>query len=178
MRPRYVTGGTIMKRIIATLSLTVLALAACKPAPQPTPAASSAAPMSEMASAEPPPPAAKAFVINELADGDGDIEGCITMLSRPSGTASLFFEDGVDDGAKGYMRIDGKLIRVNLTASNRGETGGKRVFASADKALTVTEDYKTGESHPNGDSVDLSGTLTVTYKGLQQSVPFEGGTAC
>ena len=157
--------------------LAALVLAACHPTPkapdapaQPAPPAAPVAPVA---------PAPVAFVVSDMGDGDGQIEGCTTTLYRDNaGMHQIFTEDGVDTDGTGFMRIDNKLIKLALTSSTHSDKGGVRAFASADKQLTVTENYLIGASHEESDSVELKGTLDVTYKGGLQSFVFSGGTAC
>ena len=165
-----------MKHVLP-LSLAALVLAACHPAPKapdtPVPPVPAAAPV------PPSPPATPAFVVSDMGDGDGHIQGCTTSLYRDdAGMHQIFTEDGVDTDGTGFMRIDGKLIKLALTSSTHSDKGGVRAFASADKQLTVTENYLIGAAHEESDSVELKGTLDVSYKGVLQSFVFSGGTAC
>jgi len=152
-------------RHIVSVTILALALAACsKPATAPE-ASSSAA----------PPP--QDFTVQALTEADNDIQGCQVMLDQ-KGVGQVFLEDGVDTGAHGYIRIDGTKYRVDLTSSVQDEKGGVRVFADAKAGLTVTEKLKVGEAHQESDSVDQSGTITVTVKGVTKEIAVDGGTAC
>ncbi|HWA01411.1 MAG TPA: hypothetical protein VG841_13960 [Caulobacterales bacterium] len=150
----------------ALLSLAaVLALASCSPPPAtPTTSATGAA----------------NFVIDDLAENDGDIQGCARMLGRVNAQpgADVFREDGVDTGAKGFIRIDGVLIQVNLVSANATEQGGARAFADASRSTQVVETLTTGAAHEESDSVEESGALTVTHNGATQILQVSGGTAC
>ena len=162
-----------MKRISASLTAVILlAVSGCsKPVATPEAASSEAAPASVSA------PAAT-FVINPLQDKDNDIMGCQTMLSDGKSPGELFVEDGVDTGARGLLRINGYLVSVDLVSNIQTETGGTRTFADKEKTVTVVETLKTGAQHPESDSVDMSGTLTVTHNGATQTIAVTGGTAC
>jgi len=153
-------------RHIVSVTILALALAACsKPAAAPE-ASSSAA----------PPP--QDFTVQALTEADNDIQGCQVMLDQ-KGVGQVFLEDGVDTGAHGYIRIDGTKYRVDLTSSVQDEKkGGVRVFADAKAGLTVTEKLKVGEAHQESDSVEQSGTITVTFKGITKEIAVDGGTAC
>jgi len=158
---------------IALTAVALLSIVACtKPAATPDAASSSeAAPASVTA------PAAT-FVINPLQANDNDIMGCQTMLSDGKSPGELFVEDGVEKGARGLLRINGYLVSVDLISSTQTEKGGTRTFADKDKTVTVVETVTIGEQHPESDSVDLSGNLTVTHKGVSQTIAVTGGTAC
>ena len=152
-------------RYIVSLTVVALALTACsKPVAAPE-ASSSAA------------PAPADFAVQALTEADNDIQGCQVMLDQ-KGVGQVFLEDGVDTGAHGYIRIDGTKYRVDLTSSVQDEKGGTRVFADKASGLTLTEVLKTGEAHEESDSVEQSGTITVTFKGMTKTIAVEGGTAC
>src|SRR5262249_31820082 len=148
----------------------VLALVACAPpqaARTPSNTATTAA-------------APAAFVINDLQDNDGAIQGCSVMLGRagPSNGAigrDIFREDGVATGAKGYVRIDGALIEVDLVSSNQDDKGGTRSFGDKQHTTQIVENLVTGAAHEESDSVEQSGTLVVTHNGVSQTVRVRGG---
>ncbi|MDV6330534.1 hypothetical protein [Asticcacaulis sp. 201] len=172
---------TSTTRRATTILVALLSLTACKPAKTVTEPTALVADASSPAAQTPDAkaPAAKTFVINELNDDDGDIMGCTTMLTRASGGRDIFREDGVDSGAKGFLRIDGKLMRVDLTGISRdNDSTGTRLFSDATGRLTVKEAYVIGAAHQESDSVEMTGNLTVTWDGVTQSVAFAGGTAC
>lgn len=124
--------------------------------------------------------AGASFTVNPLLDNDGEIQGCVRGLGRtgaPS-TGDIFREDGVDTGARGFIRIDGQLLSLSLVSSNANEHGGTRSFADAAQTTQVVETLTTGEGHPESDSVDETGTLVVTHNGATQTIQVEGGTAC
>ncbi len=165
-----------MNRITASLAaIALLAVTSCsKPAAKPEGASSEAAPASSEASISIP----NTFSLSPLQDKDNDIMGCQTMLSDGKAPGELFVEDGVEKGARGLLRVNGYLVSVDLLTNDQTEKGGTRTFADKDKTITVVETLTTGEQHPDSDSVDMSGTLTVTYKGITQTIPVTGGTAC
>jgi predicted small lipoprotein YifL len=153
-----------MRRMI--FALTALALAACgKVAPEETPVAA----------------AAPSFTIDDLSENDAQIQGCSRGLSRqgaPVSASMVFAEDAVDQGAKGFIRIDGALINVDLVSSTSSETGGARVFEDATQTTRILETLVTGAAHEEADSVEESGTLAVTHGGATQTLNVVGGTAC
>jgi len=151
-----------MKRMVVLLSA-LGSIAACQPAATTT----SATAASEAA-----------FTIGALSDTDAQIQGCTRSLSRKGGGDTIFAEDGVDTGAKGFIRIDGQLINVGLTAGSGDEQHATRNFADADHTLAIVESLTTGATHQETDSVEESGTLAVTYKGATQTIEVEGGVAC
>jgi len=151
--------------------LIAAALAACAP-----PHAATTATNAATSTASP-----AAFVINDLAEHDGDIQGCSVMLSRADARPSagdIFREDGVESGAKGFVRIDGALIQVDLVRSDQNEKGGTRTFADKTHATQIVETLTTGAAHQESDSVEQSGTLAVTHNGATQTLRVAGGTAC
>jgi len=168
-----------MTRILnAALISGLTLLCACQPKAPPAPPAAVA----------PPPPAAPsappkaAFEVGSIADDSySGMQGCTTVFSRigaPPATADIFVEDAVDTGAKGLMKIDGKLVGVKLVSQTQSDKGGLRLFKSDDGKLSIAENYVTGKSHEESDSVELSGELTITWNGASQAIKVEGGTAC
>ncbi len=127
----------------------------------------------------PAAPVPAVFSVDDMADGDGNITGCTTTLYRDTTRRhQIFVEDDVESGGVGYIRINGQLLKLDLTRSSHSDTGGLSVFTSADKDVQVVEDFLTGAAHQESDSVDSTGSLSVTYRGAVQSFIFTGGTAC
>jgi hypothetical protein len=153
----------------AVLTGTIL-LGACQPKAPPAPP-----------KPQPAAPAKAAFTLSPLAETDyNGIQGCMTVFG-PAGAkpgADIFVEDAVDTDAKGLMKVDGQMVGVKLVSQTQSGKGGLRLFRSADGKLSVAENYVTGTSHEDSDSVELSGTLTVTWNGASQAIKVDGGTAC
>ena len=167
--------------IAAALFTTALLLGACQPKAA-TQTASAVASASAQTPAAAPTAAAKpAFTIGTLADSDySGIQGCTTVFG-PTGSkpgADIFVEDANDTDGKGLMKIDGEKIGLKLVSQTQSDKGGLRLFKSADGKLSVAENYVTGTAHEDTDSVEMTGNLTVTWKGSSQSIKVEGGTAC
>lgn len=116
--------------------------------------------------------------------------GCKLSLGPkgPKSYDSIYVDDAVDVKAVANVKINGKIIALNLvsvktTGKNGAESSGvgthyTRVFK--DKAGTVTTSVElvvTGE-FPESDSVGMAGTLSVTFGGTTQKIAVEGGTAC
>jgi hypothetical protein len=160
-----------MTRPILAAALTgTLVLSACQPKAQPSAAAPPV-----------PPPAKPVFTIETLADSDySGIQGCMTVFSRAGSQPgnNLFVEDSVDTDAKGLMKVNGTMVGVKLVSQTHTSKGGLRLFRSADGRLSVAENYITGTAHEDTDSVEMSGTLTVTWAGVSQAIKVDGGTAC
>ncbi|WP_246326953.1 hypothetical protein [Burkholderia guangdongensis] len=118
----------------------------------------------------------RSFQITGLQQKDGDIDGCIVELSRIQGSSDLpiFREDGVQSGATGFIRIDGKLIVLHLV----GASGAARTFADTQKTTWVVETLKAGKAHQELDQQDESGTIKVTHGGLTQVIQVEGSAIC
>jgi hypothetical protein len=92
--------------------------------------------------------------------------------------ADIFVEDAGDTDGKGLMKIDGRMVGLKLVSQTQSEKGGLRLFKSADGKLSVAENYVTGTAHEDSDSVELSGTLTITWNGASRAIRVEGGAAC
>ena len=133
------------------------------------------------APSRPPAPAKPVFTVNTLAETDySGIQGCTTVFG-PVGVkpgADIFVEDAGDTDGKGLMKIDGRMVGLKLVSQTQSDKGGLRLFRSADGKLSVAENYINGTAHEDSDSVELSGTLTVTWNGASRSIRVEGGTAC
>ena len=123
-------------------------------------------------------PSPAPFDVGALSETDIQIQGCTRTLNRTGSTDTIFAEDGVDTGAKGFIRIEGQLINVGLTAGAGDEHHSVRNFADANHTIGIVETLTTGAAHEESDSVEESGTLAVTYKGAALTIQVEGGTAC
>ena len=157
--------------VAAVLTGTIL-LGACQPKsappqPKPQPVA--------------PAPAKPAFTVGALAEADySGIQGCTTVFG-PVGAQpgnDIFVEDAGDTDGKGLMKINGDKVGLKLVSQTQSDKGGLRLFRSADGKLSVAENYVNGTAHEDTDSVEMTGTLTVTWNGASQAVKVEGGTAC
>jgi hypothetical protein len=123
-------------------------------------------------------PPASAFDIGVLSESDINIQGCTTTLVRAGGADTVFAEDGADVGARGFIRLDGRLISVGLTGASGDNRRATRNFANPDQSVAIVESLTTGAAHEDSDSVEQSGTIAVTYRGATQTVQVDGGTAC
>lgn len=127
--------------------------------------------------AAPETPAAAPFKLEALGDGEGEIQGCQTMLSGDS-DGDIFRASAADKDASGFLKIDGDMVKVDLVSSEGDEKGHVRTYESADKNTTVVETLTTGEAHMESDSVEQSGSIEVTHDGATQTIQVKGGTAC
>lgn len=104
------------------------------------------------------------------------------MLSRvgaPMNDGLLFAEDAVDNGAKGFIKINGHVLNLALVRATSADTAPEvRTFADAAHTVEVVETTTLGQAHEEADSVERTGTLAVTFGGATQTIPVEGGTAC
>lgn len=148
-----------MKRYVLLLAL--LTVAACQPGAATTSTG-----------------AAASFSVQKLAENDIQIQGCTRTLNRRGSTDTIFAEDGVDTGAKGFIRVDGQLINVALSAATGDEQHSTRNFTDSNHAIEIVESLTTGAAHEESDSVEESGTLAITYHGATQTIEVEGGVAC
>lgn len=148
-------------------------------------AATSAAPKSPVtaSSAATKPASEASFVVGALEskDGEADLQGCSTSYKQ-AGEASqfgdVFRETNADKDNVGFIRIDGKLVRVNLVQTKTDETSTITVFEDAAHTLRIVETIQAGEANENADSTGMHSTLTITYKGSTQTLHVDGGLAC
>nr|WP_199043494.1 hypothetical protein [Dyella sp. ASV24] len=175
-----------MKNLLSLVLLcaAVSVIAACSDHAATSEAAHASASLAVAASAasKPVPPPA-AFTVGSLAenDGDGELQGCTTGLTVTGAapeSGDTFRESSTDTEGVGFIRIDGALVRVTLLHSDSREHGVTSVFEDAAHTLRVIESVESGETNENTDSTSLSGTLTITYKGVTQTLRVEGGVAC
>jgi len=134
-------------------------------------------------------PSPDTFTVNalSLADGDNELSGCTTELTRagaPESAGPVFRESSSDTEGIGFIRIDGALIRVRLSSRKADQSSATdahaytRVFEDASHAIRVVEALKNGATHEQADSTEHTGSLTVIYRGATQTLRVEGGTAC
>ena len=121
--------------------------------------------------------AAPGFKVEPLGDGEGDVQGCQTMLSNGDG-GEIFRASAADNDAPGFVKIDGEVVQVDLVSSEGDEKSRVRTFESADKKTSVIESLVNGEAYPESDSVAQSGSIEVTHDGAKQTFEVKGGTAC
>ena len=121
--------------------------------------------------------ASAGFKLEPLGEGEGDVQGCQTMLSGGDG-GDIFRASAADKDASGFLKIDGEVVQVDLVSAEGDEKSHVRSFESADKKTSVVESLITGEAHPESDSVEQSGSIEVTHDGAKQTIEVKGGTAC
>lgn len=125
--------------------------------------------------------AATAFTIGNLQAGDGsDLTGCITKIARAGTTdgSRIFIEDSLQGGANGYIRIDGKLVKITMTSGGSDSIHSVRSFIDASNRLSVVESYDIVEAKPGQSVRPLTGQLIVTWKGGTQTIAIGGARAC
>ncbi len=140
----------------------LIALAACH---QPTPAEK----------------AASAFAVNPLLPADGaDLTGCITRIARAGTTdgSRIFIEDSLQGGANGYVRIDGKPVKVTMSTGGSDSIHSVRSFIDASGKLSVVESYDISDKKTGQNIRPLTGQLIVTWKGGTQTIAIGGARAC
>lgn len=123
------------------------------------------------------PDAPAAFKLEPLGEGEGDVQGCQTMLSNDGG-AEIFRASAADSDAPGFLKIDGDVVQVDLVSSEGDEKSRVRTFESSDKKTSVVESLVSGEAHQESDSVEQSGSIEVTHDGAKQTFDVKGGIAC
>jgi hypothetical protein len=115
--------------------------------------------------------------------------GCMGSFGfKGHGADTVFLDDSVDVKAKANIKLGGKIFALDLVSS---KTSGKqgadsaglgahfdRVFKDKAGTVTVVSSLTVTAEHPDADSTEEKGTLTVTYQGTTQKVAIEGGTAC
>ncbi len=121
-----------------------------------------------------------AFVVNALRAQDRAlVTGCNTVVERAdhSPHQAIFIEDAAITQGFGYIRLNNTLFRVALLKGSTDGFHSLRSFADPVGSLSVVESYDIGAKHLETGSTELTGELTVTYKGITQTIPFGGGTA-
>jgi hypothetical protein len=121
--------------------------------------------------------AAPGFKVEPLGEGEGNVQGCQTMLSNNDG-GEIFRASAADNDAPGFVKIDGDVVQVDLVSSDGDEKSRVRTFESADKKTSVVESLVNGEAYPESDSVAQSGSIEITHDGAKQTFEVKGGTAC
>ena len=136
--------------------------------------------------------AAAAWHIDTLPD-DAPItkqSGCMMSMGPkgPNSFKTVFLDDGVDVKAVANIKLSGKIFVLNLvsekTSGKQGQdssgvgTHYERVFKDKTGAVAVTSSLNVTAEHPDADSTEMAGTLSVTYQGTTQKIAIEGGIAC
>lgn len=118
------------------------------------------------------------------------VSGCMGSfgLKGPHSTDSVFLDDGVDTGAKANIKLGGKVFALTLvSAKTSGKQGAEssgigahydRVFKDKTGAVSVLSSMAVTAQHPDADSTEMAGTLSITYQGTTQKIAVEGGIAC
>ncbi len=125
--------------------------------------------------------AAAAFTVSPLQAGDGaDLTGCITRIARAGITdgSRIFIEDSLQGGANGYIRINGKPVKVTMSTGGSDSIHSVRSFIDASGKLSVVESYDIGEAKAGQTIRPLTGQLIVTWKGGTQTIAIGGARAC
>ena len=136
--------------------------------------------------------AAAAWHIETLPDNAPITQqsGCMMSLGPkgPNSSKTVFLDDGVDVKAVANIKLGGKIFVLNLvsekTSGKQGQdssgigTHYDRVFKDKTGAVSVTSALNVTGQHPEADSTEMAGTLSVTYQGTTQKIAVEGGIAC
>jgi len=135
--------------------------------------------------------AAAAWHIESLPDSAPLYQqsGCMGSFSPKGHTdQTVFIDDSVDVKAKANIKLGGKIFALDLVSSKvngkeNNDTSGPgthfdRVFKDKTGAVSVTAALIAGKDHPEADSTEMAGTLSVTYQGTTQKIAIEGGVAC
>jgi hypothetical protein len=116
--------------------------------------------------------------------------GCMSSFGPkgPHSDQTVFLDDGVDTGAKANIQLGGKLFALGLvSAKTSGKQGAEssgigahydRVFKDKAGAVSVAASLVVTAEHPDADSTEMAGTLSVTYQGTTQKIAIQGGIAC
>lgn len=115
--------------------------------------------------------------------------GCMGSFSPKGNTSqTVFIDDSVDVNSKANIKLGGKIFVLNLVSSKvNGKVGGDtsgpgthfdRAFKDKTGAVSVMAALIAGKDHPDADSTEMAGTLSVTYQGTTQKIAIEGGVAC
>jgi hypothetical protein len=131
--------------------------------------------------ATPEEKAAAAFTVSPLHPGDGaDLTGCITQIARAGTTdgSRILIEDSLQGGATGYIRLNGQLTKLTMTAGGSDSIHSVRSFVDGANALSVVESYDIGETKAGQTVRPLTGQLIVTWKGGTQTIAIGGARGC
>jgi len=101
---------------------------------------------------------------------------------------TVFLDDSVDVKAKANIKLGGKIVALDLvSAKTSGKQGAEssgvgahydRVFKDKAGAVSVTASVTVTAEHPDADSTEMKGTLSVTWQGTTQKIDIVGGVAC
>jgi len=135
--------------------------------------------------------AAAAWHIESLPDSAPLYQqsGCMGSFGvKGHATDTVFLDDSVDVKAKANIKLGGKIFALDLvSAKTSGKNGAdssgpgthfERVFKDRTGAVSVTASLATGKEHPEADSTEMAGTLSVTWQGTTQKIDIVGGVAC
>ena len=116
--------------------------------------------------------------------------GCMMSLGPkgPNSFKTVFLDDGVDVKAVANIKLSGKIFVLNLVkVTTSGKQGAdstgvgthyERVFKDKSGAVAATSSLNVTAEHPDADSTEMAGLLSVTYQGTTQKIAVEGGIAC
>ncbi|PCE34328.1 hypothetical protein BZL54_00335 [Burkholderia ubonensis subsp. mesacidophila] len=108
----------------------------------------------------------------------------MTREGAPESAGPVFRDSSSDTEGTGFIRIDGTLTRVHLTASKVDESSAEgvlrytHVFEDTSHTTRVIETLRNGATNEQADSTEQTGFLTVTHRGATQTLRVKGGTAC
>jgi hypothetical protein len=136
--------------------------------------------------------AAAAWHIETLPDNAPITQqsGCMMSLGPkgPNSFKSVFLDDGVDVKAVANIKLGGKIFVLGLVSEKTSGKQGQdssgvgahydRVFRDKTGAVAATTSLTVTAEHPDADSTEMAGTLSVTYQGTTQKIAIEGGIAC
>ncbi|WP_431825661.1 hypothetical protein [Burkholderia sp. F1] len=131
----------------------------------------------------------RSFAVDTLSldDGENELNGCTTELTRvgaPESAGPVFRDSSSDTEGTGFVRIDGTLTRVHLTSSKADKSSAEdvlrytHVFEDASHTTRVIETLENRATNEQADSTEQTGFLIVTHKGATVTLRVEGGTAC
>ena len=135
--------------------------------------------------------AAAAWHIESLPDSAPLYQqsGCMGSFGLRGHTEkTVFLDDSVDVKAKANIKLGGKIFALDLvSARTSGKNGAdssgpgtrfERVFKDRTGAVSVRASLTAGKEHPEADSTEMAGTLSVTWQGTTQTIDIVGGVAC
>jgi hypothetical protein len=135
--------------------------------------------------------AAAAWQIESLPDSAPLYQqsGCMGSFGlKGHATDTVFLDDSVDVKAKANIKLGGKIFALDLvSAKTSGKNGADssgpgthfdRVFKDKTGAVSVTAALIAGKEHPDADSTEMTGTLSVSWQGTTQKIAVVGGVAC
>lgn len=106
--------------------------------------------------------------------------GCYSQYWRSGASDSdgFFIEQATDTRAIGVLRLKDRAVKLRLETSTGTDKMTHRVFVDVHHDIRLQETIHFETQHPDSDSVELKGTITITLKGKSTKIAVLGATLC